>query len=309
MTVQQALEFKRIRDERKALYELTQAQNAELSRFNEELEKKVKERTEELEQSYQASIDVFANLIQQANKSLGAHHRKMADIARSMAIELEFDEETQTALYQAALLHGIGLITLPQDIQQKPYSLMREEELERFHRHPVIAETSLCTLEPLKLASQFIRSQRELINGNGFPDGLAGRRVPLPAQALCALLDYYELQQGRLLAQTLDAESAFEYVQSHAGKRYDETITQAFIPVVQALGMTGEAQTQEVLAPSELKTGMILTQDLCSPDGVLLLSKGHVLRFRNISRLENLEENLGCRFEVYVRQADKPNES
>jgi response regulator RpfG family c-di-GMP phosphodiesterase len=312
--VRGAVERKRLLDERDALLELTARQNQELTFLNEGLEDAVRARTAELKQSaaflelsnrklkesFLVTLRVFSNLIELRQKNLGGHGKRVADLARKIALRLDMREQEVNDITVAGLLHDIGKIGWPDELIGKPLSLFTPEERRLAMRHPAIAESALMELENLRGATRIIRHHHERFSGNGYPDGLAGLHIPIGARILAVANDYDGLQLGTITQRRRSPAEAVEMIREGRGMRYDPAIVDLFLEVM------GKTPAVEAIGPvrrigsAELVPGMKLAKDLVSPDGIMLLSKGYVLDALLVGQLRKLEETLGQPIELTI---------
>ena len=313
--VQDALERKFLLDEKHRLEKLTQKQNDELRELNTGLEAKVAARTSEIQQmmdqldlthetlkiSYTLSVKVFASLIEMREQMGRGHTRRVADVAQRIATTLGLSEPEKQDLMYAALLHDIGKMGLPDKVLTKPFQDLSPTERLDVIKHPVIGQGVLMALEPLHEAARFIRSHHEQYDGRGFPDGLAGEKIPLGARILAVANDYDALQSGALIARRITPKEALDFIVKNRGKRYDPKIVDAL-----AVGTTAESLAEAPraqgfkTASKDLRSGMTLTVDLITKDSVLLLSRGYLLDEQLVAKIQSLEKSLGNEFEIYV---------
>lgn len=314
LTVRHALERKQLEREKERLEALTQRQNEELKDLNANLEDKVKARTEELRQtmgfldiaheklkkSFFTSILVFSNLLELREGAMAGHSRRVADIARKLALRLGMGEAEAQDVMVAGLLHDIGKIGLPDNLLHKPFSMLAGEEYSAVAKHPIVGQTALMALEQLNGAASLIRSHHERLDGKGYPDGLAGMAIPLGARVLVVANDYDAVQLGHLLSKRLNAQDALTFIKEGRGNRYDPQVVDAFIKM---MGGTGEvAKVREVaLRPANLKNGMVLTRDIISKNGFLMLARDYLLDDTLIEQLKKNEQMDGHALTIYVR--------
>jgi len=153
-----------------------------------------------------------------------------------------------------------------------------------------------------------VRAHRERFDGSGFPDGLAGFDIPLGARILAVAHDFEALQQGLLVQQQVDPRRASDLVVESRGKRYDPGVVEAFYDI-----RTGRSIAEEVaeiaMGVAQLKPGMVLSRDLLSAEGALLLSTDHVLSERMLKQLAEFEHRSGAELQLFIKSgaADAPN--
>jgi response regulator RpfG family c-di-GMP phosphodiesterase len=322
LTVRDALERKLLKAEKERLEALTLRQNeelkglnAELNALNASLEDKVRQRTEELRQTmdqlsvaheklkkgFFTSIQVFSNLMELREKTMTGHSRRVADLARNLAKKLGLAASEIQDIVVASLLHDIAKIGLPDRLLTKPFTTLTIEERAEYVRHPAKGAAALMALEQLANAARLIRAHHERFDGLGYPASLKGQEIPFGARILAVANDYDALQSGYLLPKTLNAESAFKMISDGRGKRYDPLVVDAFVALM-GKEQKPESYGPEIeLSPAKLKPGMVLTRDLVSREGMLLLARDYVLDESLITQIRHFEESEGHPVTIYVR--------
>jgi response regulator RpfG family c-di-GMP phosphodiesterase len=304
--VRQALERKALEREKVRLERLTARQNEELRDLNANLELKVMERTVELRKahdkvktSFLTSIKVFANLIELRGSNLAGHSRRVADLARKIANRMGLSPAESQDVFLAGLLHDIGKIGLPDLLLVKPVPQMTGDELGLYRKHPIKGEQSVMALEELRGAARIVRSHHERFDGQGYPDGLVGTSIPVGARILCVANDYDGLQIGSLSVRRYSQEDAKKIIAEGKGKRYDPQVIEAFLDIVGKVEVrdTGEIE----LAMADLKPGMILSRDLVTRDGVLLLAADYILDANLVRQIREYAASENTVSHIHVR--------
>jgi len=301
LLMKHALERKHLEQEKLRLELLTKQQNEELKSLNASLELKVQERTkdlrkvliglensnEQLKKNFHTSVSIFSNLMELRAGNIGGHARRVAELARKLAVQMGLNQVDIQDVVLAGLLHDIGKIGLSDSILEKPMPLLNSFELEQVMRHPVIAETALMPLDKLKGAASIIRSHHEQFDGNGYPDKLSGFAIPLGARILQVANDYDAVQHGNVLKARLLPSKAYEFILESRGKRYDPSVVDAF------KALHSGSQTHQNVAvemnSKQLKSGMVLGKDLVTNEGLLLLGEGFVLNDALIQQMTKFE--------------------
>ena len=314
LTVQRALEQKRLEQDRRRLETLTRKQNDQLKTLNASLEDKVAARTSELQQavsflelaqkslneSYCTTVEVFSNLIEMREHHAHGRTRKIAEYAVQMAELLGMNAADIQQLRYAALLRNIGKISLSDKLIKKPFNSMSDIEHKAFIRHPVVGKGVLIALEPLQDAARLLYHQHEHFDGTGYPEGLNGKDIPLAARILKVAGDYYDLQQGLLATELLNPNDARDYIIKFRGRHYEPAVVDAFRKVLGRIAESKENISERIVKSSGLHSGMVLSRDLLLKDGLLLLSQGHCLTEAIIERIYNLEESIDDDLEIYI---------
>ncbi|MCH8618682.1 HD domain-containing phosphohydrolase [Undibacterium sp. TS12] len=311
LVVKQALERKYLENEKKRLEELTFRQNEELKSLNANLEAKVEERTADLKKAHASllvandklksnfltSIKVFSNVIEMRGNKLVGHSRRVADLSRKLAKKLNLDSRETQEIFVAALMLDIGKIGFSDELLATPVSQMNGEELGQFHKHTLRAEQLLMPLQDLQTAAKIIRHQHERFDGRGFPDGLTGENIPFGARILALASDYDNLQNGSLVAKRVSVEDAQAIIIRGAGNRYDEKVVLAFRQIINNL--PDDVDDKEI-SIMHLEPGMILSADVISKDGMLLLPADYVLDQHIIGKLALFEHPASAKLVIRV---------
>lgn len=313
LVVRHALERKALEQEKRRLEQLTRSQNEELKALNASLETKVQERTAELRQamssleqahgelkkSFITSVRIFSNLIELRAGRLAGHSRRVADVARSLAQQMGMSDAEIQDVVLAGLLHDIGKIGLPDRLLEKPFDSLNSDERAQVMKHPVTGQVALMSLDRLKAAAELICFHHERFDGQGYPNSLSGSDIPLGARILAVANEYDALQNGTLLNQHLSSAKAHEFIVKGSGKRYDPAVVDAFNKILGVAEQRTEL-AQEIKAIN-LKSGMVMARDLTAPNGMLLLSRDHVLDDPMIAKLHQFEHYEGHELALWIK--------
>jgi response regulator RpfG family c-di-GMP phosphodiesterase len=312
LVVRHALERRELELEKERLETLTRSQNDELKSLNASLEAKVEARTADLAASNEAilgankklksnfitTIKIFSSMIEMRGGNLAGHSRRVADLARRIAVKLGLDANDTQEVFIAALLHDIGKIGFPDELLGLPVNLIVGDYLHIFRKHPIRAEQLLMPLEDLRGVAAVLRSHMERFDGGGFPDGLSGMAIPLGARILSLASDYDNLQLGALVQRRVLAPDARQIIYDSSGKRYDPAVVAAFRALNE--GDPVEKQRDIAVIARDLVPGMVLSRDLVTPDGLMLLSAEHVMDTRMITKVCDFETKNELRLGIWV---------
>jgi len=313
LIVHQALEHRRLQNENARLLVLTQAQNEELKDLNANLEDKVIQRTAEIEQinsflnqandrlkqNFLVSIKMFSGLMELRGGAMAGHSRRVGDLSRKLAVHLGLDAREQQDIFFAGLLHDIGKIGFTDTLLNRPVSRMNGDDLGLYRRHVVAGESALMPLDELKDVAKIVRSHHERYDGQGFPDGLEGSNIGIGARILSVVNDFDGLQTGALAERRMTAEEAKTMILQSRGKRYDPQVANAFVELLGGLGQ--EIVREKAVSHADLKVGMVLSRDLVSREGLMLLSTDFVLDMRLIKLIQDYARRENHAIPTYIR--------
>jgi len=309
LAVKHALEHRFHKQESERLLKLTEKQNTELLDLNNNLEDKVRERTEELRQtmdmletahgslkkSFTASIKVLSGVIEMRENTVHGHSRRVAELASKLAKRAGLNADAMQQILFAGLLHNIGKMGLSDNLLKRSYDEMTKEEYALFVKHPVIGEGMLLAFDELKEAATIIRGQHERYDGRGFPDQLSGESIPIGARILAIASDYELFQLGTITTQKQSEDDVLDFIMNNRKTRYDPALAVLFNEVIKTerLKKRGRKRKMRRVVGSRLVPGMILGEDiLIKDDKVLVLSMGHVMDDNTIERLRKLERSV-----------------
>jgi HD-GYP domain-containing protein (c-di-GMP phosphodiesterase class II) len=146
----------------------------------------------------------------------------------AVGLRLGIGEPALRALRQAATLHDIGELGVPEAILNKPGPLSPEER-PAIERHPLIGEGILSPLEFLADAIPLVRGAHERWDGSGYPDGLAGEQIPLGARILFACDAYEAMLTTRPYREALTPGEAVSELRRVAGSQLDPAVVEALV--------------------------------------------------------------------------------
>ncbi|MGB7202261.1 MAG: HD domain-containing phosphohydrolase [Pyrinomonadaceae bacterium] len=146
-------------------------------------------------------------------------------------------------LQQAALLHDIGELAMNREYISANRGLSASELLD-MQRHPVIGEQEVAKLGLPRGVQLIVRWHHEWWNGSGYPDGLEGEQIPVPARILRVADTYSALTTERPFRTAISDEEARKYLTLWAAIEFDPAIVIAFRNVK----MLSESQPTEPAA-------------------------------------------------------------
>ncbi|SDJ31127.1 Response regulator c-di-GMP phosphodiesterase, RpfG family, contains REC and HD-GYP domains [Paraburkholderia steynii] len=314
LTIAQALEQSRLRKETVRLTALTKRQNDELRTFNARLEDQVLSRTEEIRQtvmfledaqqdlktSYVTMMKVCASMIELRCGVLGGESLRIGEVARHMALALDKSGLRAQEVFFAGLLHGIGRLSLPDELLHKSLDRLSAEESRLYHEHPLRAQMVLTPVAQFQQVAHIIRHQYERFNGRGTPDRLVGSEIPLGSRILCVARDFEGLRRGGIVKQPISDQQAIALLKSQAGMRYDPRVIERFVSLMKNPATLGLGKSVVEINSSQLMEGMRLADDLRTGKGVLLMTKDSVLSAHQVEQVQRFEAQEEAPFTILI---------
>ncbi len=222
-----------------------------LTDYARELERKVQERTAELEASRLEVIYCLGRAAEYRDNETGRHIIRVGRYVGVIARTLGLDQNTVRLLENAAPLHDMGKIGIPDAVLLKPgrldeaeieimrrhteygcdiVSTMNREEWRGYAIHTSLgADFMLKTGSPiLKVASIIAMTHHERWDGNGYPRGLKGEEIPLEGR-ITAVADVFDaLGSRRPYKKALPVDECFRIMQENRGTQFDPQVLDAF---------------------------------------------------------------------------------
>jgi putative nucleotidyltransferase with HDIG domain len=195
----------------------------------------LKEHSAALEESYEALERSTLEAIESLNATVEAkdpytagHSARVQRVALALGHELELPREELDALRLGGLFHDIGKIAIPDAILLKPGRLT-PDEFERMKEHSAEGARIVAKLGSLRPIVPVIRHHHERWDGRGYPDGLAGEEIPLPA-AIVGLADAWDaMTTERPYAAAMSPEEALEEVRRGSGGQFAPVVADALL--------------------------------------------------------------------------------
>lgn len=199
----------------------------------EELEERVRSRSAEVEELQLEMLRRLAQAAELRDDETGSHTRRVATLAAALARVMGVDEETALLIERTAPLHDIGKIGVPDAILRKPGPLT-PAEMEVMRTHTVVGGRILAGgRSPLLRTAELVAlHHHERWDGGGYPHGLGGAEIPLPAR-IVAVADFFDaLTHDRAYRPALPADHVAGEVARGAGSHFDPDVAEAFLLLV-----------------------------------------------------------------------------
>jgi putative nucleotidyltransferase with HDIG domain len=159
----------------------------------------------------------FAEIIDSKSSYTYQHSTNVAKYARATAFELGFEKSEVSLLNRAALLHDVGKLGVPSAILDKAGPMTAEERAE-MQRHPIYTWEILQRVGAFASFARTAALHHEKLDGSGYPWGVKGDELDVPARILCVADMYEALTAHRPYRAGLSRESALKIIRSGNGK-------------------------------------------------------------------------------------------
>lgn len=160
----------------------------------------------------------------------GDHIVRMAAYSRLIAEKMGLPTRDQELLLEAAPMHDVGKVGIPDYILLKPGKL-NKSEFDIMKRHANIGHALLANSESdlMRVAAAIAYCHHEKFDGSGYPNGLKGDEIPLSAR-IVAVADVFDaLTSSRPYKKAWSTEDAGQFIKEHSGSHFDPRCVDAFL--------------------------------------------------------------------------------
>jgi HD-GYP domain-containing protein (c-di-GMP phosphodiesterase class II) len=185
------------------------------------------DRQAELRKAYDNTLEGWSHALEIRDKETEGHSHRVTDLTLRLARACGFRGEELEHLYRGALLHDIGKMAIPDSILTKKASLS-DDEWAIMRTHPKIAYDMLSAISFLQPALVVPFYHHEWWNGAGYPSGLRGEQIPLPARIFSVVDVWDALLSDRPYRKAWTREQALQYLHDQSGKQFDPAIVEKF---------------------------------------------------------------------------------
>ena len=176
-------------------------------------------------------MQTLSTTIEAKDEYTRGHSHRVAEYAALIAEELGWDKKEIRNLKNAAHLHDIGKIGIPDNILNKPTRLT-EEEFQVIKEHTVIGAEILKNITLIDHVKEVARSHHERYDGMGYPDGLKGEEIPLYARIVTMADSYDAMKSRRIYRNPLGDEVIYNEISRNCGSQFDPKIAGVFLKML-----------------------------------------------------------------------------
>lgn len=180
---------------------------------------------------YDEMIRAWAKALELRDHETRGHADRVVEMTVQLARRMGVAESEIVHIRRGALLHDIGKLGIPDKILLKEEKLT-DQEMEVMKGHAVIGFEMLKKIDVLRRSLDIPLHHHEKWNGSGYPFGLQGTEIPLPAR-IFAVVDVYDaLTSRRPYHEPVTHQVALDYIQIEAGRYFDPQVVEKFLEML-----------------------------------------------------------------------------
>ncbi|MFC2157082.1 PAS domain S-box protein [Acidobacteriota bacterium] len=192
--------------------------------------KKEREKLEEsltkLQKAISGNIQLMATTVEIRDPYTAGHQKRVAELARAIAVEMALPEDQVEGVYMAGVIHDLGKISVPSEILSKPGKLS-EIEFRLIKSHPQVGFDILKEIEFPWPIAKIVYQHHERMNGSGYPQGLSSENTLLEARIMCVADVVEAMASHRPYRPTLGIDVALEEIKTNSTTLYDPEVVNA----------------------------------------------------------------------------------
>jgi HD-GYP domain-containing protein (c-di-GMP phosphodiesterase class II) len=192
---------------------------------------KLQKTRSDLAMACDSMIEGFSRAVDLHAREAEGHSLRVSELSIRTAEKMGVTPDQMPALRRGALLHDIGKIGIPDRILWKPEALS-DEEWQLMRQHPKFAEQVLAPIEFLRSAMDIPKFHHEWWDGGGYPYGLSGDDIPLPARIFSVIDVWDSLQAQRPFREPWNAAATADYLRQASGRQFDPEVVRIFMQIL-----------------------------------------------------------------------------
>ncbi len=190
----------------------------------------------QLSQAYIDTVQVLVNALEARDTYTSGHTARVTVIAKEIARKMGMAPEDLYTLEMGALLHDVGKIGIPDSVLGKPGPL-EKSEFQIIAGHPGMGGQILKNIEYLENSLPSVMSHHERFDGKGYPEGLAGKSIPLAGRIIAVADSFDAMISSRPYREKIDIKEAVKELRRCSGTQFDSDIVETFIKIIESGGI------------------------------------------------------------------------
>ena len=192
-----------------------------------------------------AGLQALLAAIEARDSYMGDHSRSVAALATEVARRMRLPEEEVAVVQQAAFLHDVGKVAVPDSILKKRGPL-DHAELEAMREHAAAGARIVGSIPSLAHLAPLIRATHERWDGEGYPDGLSGEEIPLASRIVHACDAWHAMTSDRPYRRALGRE-ALDELTENMGEQFDPRVALALVDVAKVLHLLPPEERERII--------------------------------------------------------------
>jgi HD-GYP domain-containing protein (c-di-GMP phosphodiesterase class II) len=176
-------------------------------------------------------VSVLARELRLHHAPTADHSHRLAALSRVVADRMHLDALDATEAELVAVLHDVGKLTIPPSLLDWPGSLDPAQRA-RMRRHTIEGEQLLARTAGLEHLGGAVRATHEAWDGSGYPDGLAGEKIPLSARIVACADSYDAMVSDRAYRRALSPREAGKRITEAAGAQFDPAVAKCLLAAI-----------------------------------------------------------------------------
>ncbi|WP_273702669.1 HD-GYP domain-containing protein [Thermoanaerobacter sp. A7A] len=164
------------------------------------------------------------------------HSQRVCKLVTQIVYKMGIEGKKAEDIITAAKLHDIGKIGIRDEVLNKPGKLT-DQEFAEIMDHPVMSYEIINKMKVMENIAKIIRHHHEKYDGKGYPDGLKGEKIPLGSRIIAVADAFDAMTSKRPYRDSFTMAQAIEELKKNAGTQFDPKIVDAFISIIEDLGI------------------------------------------------------------------------
>jgi PAS domain S-box-containing protein len=182
-----------------------------------------------------ATVGATAMIVETRDPYTAGHQRRVADLGRAIAVEMQLTDEQIEGIHMAGMVHDLGKISVPSEILSKP-TMLTDLESRLIKTHSQAGYDILKDIEFPWPIARIVLEHHERMDGSGYPNGLKGAQL-LPESRILSVADVVEaMASHRPYRPGLGIEAALDEIEANRGILYDPLVVDACLKLFREKG-------------------------------------------------------------------------
>jgi putative nucleotidyltransferase with HDIG domain len=227
------LSVRRALDHRRLILE-NQKYQRDLERLVEERTGQLKGTLQQLEQSYDDTLEALGGALDLKDAETEGHCKRVTAFTIAIAKAMKVPQQQLPVIARAAFLHDIGKMAIPDSVLRKPGPL-NEDEKKIMRTHCDVGYNMVTRIPFLREAAQIVLAHQEYFDGTGYPRGLKGEQIPLGARIFAVADALDAMVSDRPYRKALSIQYARDEINRCSGTQFDPRVVDVFLSLPDTL--------------------------------------------------------------------------